>query len=92
MDNSNNRMDSMSESRKRKKSSNKVKILTGKSLTRVEAIKHEFGMDLSTRVSELRADGVKIGDEYIDGKKLQKRYFMTQDNINEYNQSTTIEQ
>lgn len=86
----------MSESRKRKKSSNKVKILnyllTGKSLTRVEAIKHEFGMDLSTRISELRADGVKIGDEYIDGKKLQKRYFMTQDNINEYNQSTTIEQ
>ena len=86
----------MSESRKRKKSSNKVKILnyllTGKSLTRVEAIKHEFGMDLSTRISELRADGVKIGDEYIDGKKLQKRYYMTQDNINEYNQSTTTEQ
>ncbi|MGB3750294.1 MAG: hypothetical protein WA945_01900, partial [Arcobacteraceae bacterium] len=86
----------MKRDRKRKASSNYTKILnyllTGKSLTRVQAIKMEFGMDLSTRVSELRAEGVKIEDEYIDDEKRQKKYQMSHLSIEEYKQSTTSKQ
>ncbi len=82
----------MKAQRKRNKQSNREKIrdylLLGNSLTRVMASTMQMGMDLSTRISELRAEGMIIDDEYVDGKKLQKRYIMSGESIAKYKQST----
>ena len=59
-------------------------LLTGQKLTRYEAMNKGFGMDLTTRISELRQLGIKISDKQLEGKPLQKVYFMTAEAISNY--------
>ena len=59
-------------------------LLTGKKLTRFEAMQKGFGMDLTTRISELRQMNIGITDKPLEGKPLQKVYFMTEESISDY--------
>lgn len=77
---------------RKKKTSHKEKIkqylLDGNFLTRIKCAKLGMGMDLSTRISELKRDGVPVSDRYTDGSCKEKEYFIKQNDALEYKQST----
>lgn len=67
--------------------SNKEKIKAyledGLKLSRVEAMKLGYGMDLPQRIHELRQDGLNIDDEPLIPGSKQKRYFINKTDIND---------
>jgi hypothetical protein len=102
MDNRNSRVDSMSDKpntrRKVKKTGHKELIknhlLDGEEIDRVYAATHNMGMDLATRISNLRLD-YKMKIKQRPASKNRPNgpfiYWMMQDDIKEY-QSTNSEE
>ena len=71
----------MSIKKKIKNNRDKIKdyLLSGRSITRVEAMQFGYGMDLPQRIYELKQRGMRIDDEYIKKGSKQKRYFLVKD-------------
>ena len=51
-----------------------LELLKKRSLSPLEALKEVGTMKLATRISELRADGNKIKDRWVDDPLTGKRY------------------
>jgi len=51
-----------------------LELLKKRSLSPLEALKEVGTMKLATRISELRADGNKIKDRWVDDPLTRKRY------------------
>lgn len=52
----------------------KKHLLSGKKLTSLDAVKLFGTIKLTTRISEMRRDGMKINDEWLVNKKTKSRY------------------
>ena len=52
----------------------KKHLLSGKRLTSLDAVKLFGTIKLTTRISEMRRDGLKINDEWLVNKKTKSRY------------------
>lgn len=49
-------------------------LLSGKRLTSLDAVRLFGTIKLTTRISEMRRDGLKINDEWLVNKKTKSRY------------------
>jgi len=52
----------------------KQHLLSGKRLTSLDAVRLFKTIKLTTRISEMRREGLKINDEWIVNKKTKSRY------------------
>ena len=49
-------------------------LLSGKRLTSLDAVRLFKTIKLTTRISEMRRDGLKINDEWLVNNKTKSRY------------------
>lgn len=57
-----------------KKEAIKNHLLSGKRLTSLDAVRLFKTIKLTTRISEMRRDGLKINDEWLVNNKTKTRY------------------
>ena len=57
-----------------KKEAIKNHLLSGKRLTSLDAVRLFGTIKLTTRISEMRRDGLKINDEWLVNNKTKTRY------------------
>ena len=70
-------------------------LLAGNEIDRVYAATNKMGMDLATRISNLRLDyKMKISQRAVNERRPNGPfvYYMTQEQINDYKQSTSSEE